>query len=145
MTYYEKVQVYFREGQKISVKTLVNAPVEKVWEYWTQPQHITRWNFASIDWQSPAAENDLRENGRFSYRMEAKDGSHGFDFKGEYDSVEPRKRISYTMDDGRKADVFFRVNGASTEVEEIFEVEKTHSKEIQQTGWQTILEILNLT
>ena len=129
-----------QESQKISIKTVVNAPVDKVWRYWTDPKHITRWNFASPDWHSPSAENDLRENGRFSYRMEAKDGSHGFDFEGAYDKVEPHKRISYTMDDGRKADVQFQEDGNSTIVDETFDAEPTHSLEMQKTGWQAILD-----
>lgn len=126
--------------QKISVKTEVNAPVEKVWKYWTEPNHITQWNFASPDWHSPAAKNDLRENGKFSYRMEAKDGSHGFDFEGVYDKVEPHKQISYTLDDGRKTNVYFRKNGNSTLVEETFDADKSHSAEMQRSGWQAILD-----
>ena len=129
-----------QETQKISVKTVVNAPVDKVWQYWIEPKHITRWNFASTDWHSPAAENDLRKNGKFSYRMEAKDGSQGFDFVGVYDKIEPHRHISYTMDDGRKADVHFQEDGTGTVVEETFDAEMTHSIEMQQTGWQAILD-----
>ena len=127
------------ENQKITVKTIVQAPVEKVWQFWTEPKHITRWNFANADWHSPAAENDLREKGRFSYRMEAKDGSQGFNFEGVYEKVEPFKRIFFTMEDGRKAEIFFKEEGNTTLVEEIFDAEKTHSKEMQQGGWQAIL------
>lgn len=127
------------ENQKIKVRAFVEAPVDKVWTFWTDPRYITQWNFASTDWHCPAARNDLRENGRFSYRMEAKDGTHGFYFEGQYTRVEPLKLISYTMDDGRKADIHFREKRDSTEVEEIFDAEKTHSKDMQQTGWQAIL------
>lgn len=129
-----------QENRKITVKTVVNAPVGKVWKYWTEPKHITQWNAANTDWHSPAAKNDLRENGRFSYRMEAKDGSHGFDFEGVYNKVEPQKHISYTMDDGRKAEVHFQEDGTTTLVEEIFDADKSHSTEMQQTGWQAILD-----
>lgn len=129
-----------QENQKISVKTVVNAPVDKVWQYWTQPNHVTRWNYASPDWHSPSAKNDLRENGRFSYRMESKDGNHGFDFEGKYDRVDIHKQISYTMDDGRKADVLFQEDGNSTVVEEIFDADKSHSAEMQKSGWQAILD-----
>lgn len=129
-----------QESNMITVSTVVNAPVEKVWKYWTEPQHITQWNFASPDWHSPSAENDLREQGRFSYRMEAKDGSHGFDFEGTYHKVEPQKQISYLMDDDRKAEVHFREEGNSTVVEETFEIESSHSAEMQKEGWQAILD-----
>ena len=129
-----------QENKKISVKTVVNAPVDKVWEYWTEPRHITRWNHASEDWHSPAAKNDLREKGSFSYRMEAKDGTNGFDFEGVYDRVEPHRHISYTMDDGRKTDVSFNENGSSTVVEETFDADESHSAEMQKTGWQAILD-----
>lgn len=129
-----------QENEKITVKTVVQAPVQKVWQCWTEPKHIIRWNFASSDWHSPTAENDLREKGKFSYRMEAKDGSQGFDFEGVYEKVEPLKRISYVMEDGRKADIYFREEGKTTVVEEIFDAEKTHPMEMQQTGWQAILE-----
>ena len=128
------------ESRKISVKTVVNAPVGKVWQYWTEPTHITQWNAASTDWHSPAAENDLREKGKFSYRMESKDGSQGFDFEGVYDKVEPHRHISYTMDDGRKADIYFQEDGTTTVVEEIFDAEMSHPVEMQQTGWQAILD-----
>lgn len=129
-----------REPRQISVKTVVKASVDKVWQYWTEPKHITQWNAASTDWYSPAAENDLRENGKFSYRMEAKDGSQGFDFEGVYNKVEPHRHISYTMGDGRKADVHFQEDGTTTVIEEIFDAEKTHSAEMQQKGWQAILD-----
>lgn len=128
------------EKQKITVQTTVQAPLEKTWDYWTKPEHIVNWNFASPEWHSPAAENDLRENGRFSYRMEAKDGSMGFDFDGTYDKVEPHKTIIYTMGDDRKVTVNFRQERDKTTVEEIFEAEDTNSIEMQRGGWQAILE-----
>ena len=91
----------------ITVETTVNVPVEKAWEYFTKPEHITKWNFASDEWHSPAAENDLRPGGKFSYRMEAKDESFGFDFGGVYDAVEEHKLIEYTIGDGRKVKIVF--------------------------------------
>jgi uncharacterized protein YndB with AHSA1/START domain len=124
----------------ITVKALVNAPVEKVWEYWGEPQHIVRWNAASDDWHTPKAENDLQTGGRFLIRMEAKDGSFGFDFSGRYDKVEPHKRIEYTMDDNRKVQVDFALDGQSTLITESFEAESENPAELQQTGWQSILD-----
>ncbi|MFI5131757.1 MAG: SRPBCC domain-containing protein, partial [Chitinophagales bacterium] len=90
-----------QERTVITIENTVNSPVEKVWEYWTKPEHITQWNSASDDWHTPHAENDLRPGGRFLSRMEAKDGSFGFDFGGAYDAVRKNEFIEYTMDDGR--------------------------------------------
>ena len=128
------------ENKVITIETTVNAPVEVVWQRWTQPQHIIRWNNASPDWQAPHAQNDLRPGGRFSCRMEAKDGSFGFDFGGVYTAVEPHKHIAYTMDDNRTVDIQFEENENSTHITERFEAETTHSEEMQQTGWQSILD-----
>src|SRR5206468_6649167 len=91
----------------ITVENTVNAPVEKVWEHWTKPEHITQWNNASDDWHTPHAENDPRTGGKFLTRMEAKDGSFGFDFGGVYDEVVPNESIQYTMEDGRKVNIKF--------------------------------------
>jgi len=124
----------------ITVKTTVQAPLAKVWDYWTKPEHITQWNNASDDWHTPRAENDLRTGGRFTARMEAKDGSMGFDFGGVYDEVKNHELIAYTIGDGRKVRVQFRQAGNATDVEESFEAEDTHSIEMQQGGWQSILD-----
>lgn len=125
----------------ITVENLVNAPIEKVWECWTKQEHITKWNFASDDWHSPKAENDLRVGGNFLYRMEAKDGSMGFDFGGVYDVVKDNAYIEYTMGDGRKVKVNFSAQGNDkTKVTESFEAEGTHSIEMQKGGWQAILD-----
>ena len=129
-----------QEKTIITVQNTINAPVEKVWDYWTKPEHITQWYHASDDWHSPHAENDLRVGGTFSARMEAKDGSMGFDFSGVYDQVEPNQYIEYTMGDGRKVKTNFTSNGDKTEVVEIFEAENTHSIEMQKGGWQAILD-----
>lgn len=124
----------------ITVETIVHAPVEKVWEFWTEPQHITKWTFASEDWHAPIAENDLRVGGRFHTRMEAKDGSFGFDFGGVYDEIRINEFISYTLGDGRKVTITFVSQENDTKVIEVFEGEATHSIEQQKAGWQAILE-----
>ncbi len=124
----------------ITVQATINAPVEKVWQYWTLPEHITQWNQASDDWHTPSATNDLRTGGNFSSRMEAKDGSWGFDFGGTYTNVQDLQLIAYTMGDGRTVSVTFTGNGNSTEVVETFDPETTHTREMQQAGWQAILD-----
>ena len=123
----------------LTVETTVKAPVERVWKNWTTPQDITKWNHASDDWHSPHGENDLRPGGRFSFRMEAKDGSFGFDFGGVYDKVKTNELIEYTLGDGRKVSVKFTARGNETHISETFEAEETHSIEMQQGGWQAIL------
>ncbi len=124
----------------ITVATLIKAPIEKVWRSWTEPIHITRWNFASNDWWAPRATNDLTKGGKFSFRMEAKDGSFGFDLEGVYDRVEMQKRIDYTLSDGRKVMVEFVVDGSTCKVVEEFEAETENSEELQRAGWQAILD-----
>lgn len=128
------------EKTVITVENTIQAPVEKVWEYWTKPEHITKWNHASDDWHSPFAQNDLRVGGSFSARMEAKDGSFGFDFGGVYDAVTKNEYIEYTLGDNRKVKVKFTAQGNSTKVVESFEAESTHSIEMQKGGWQAILD-----
>ena len=127
-------------NQTITVETTIEAPVEKVWQYWSAPEHITKWNQASEDWHSPHAENDLRTGGKFSTRMEAKDGSFGFDFGGVYDEVREHEVIDYTMGDGRKVSVRFSSTGNQTKVVETFDAENTHPVDMQRTGWQSILD-----
>jgi len=129
-----------QEKKIITIESMVNAPVEKVWEYWTKPEHVTGWNNASDDWHSPRAENDLRTGGKFLYRMEAKDGSMGFDFGGVYDAITPNKYIEYTIGDGRKVKVSFSGQGNATKVIESFEAENIHPLEMQRGGWQNILD-----
>jgi uncharacterized protein YndB with AHSA1/START domain len=125
---------------KITVETIVHAPVEKVWQYWSLPEHITKWCSASDDWHVPKAENDLTVGGQFSTRMEAKDGSFGFDFGGVYDDVKTNELIEYTLGDGRKVEIHFTANGNETKVVETFDAESTNPIEMQQSGWQAILE-----
>lgn len=124
----------------ITVTATVNAPVEKVWQYWNEPAHIKGWAFASDDWHAPNAENDLRVDGKFTTTMAAKDGSFSFDFGGVYTDVQEHKLIAYTMGDGRKVEIKFSGNGDSTEIEETFEPESQNSLEMQQGGWQAILD-----
>ncbi len=124
----------------ITVAATVNAPVEKVWQYWSLPEHITQWNSASEDWHTPFAENDLRTGGTFLSRMEAKDGSFGFDFGGVYDLVKEHELIEYTLGDGRKVSITFSANGDSTTVTETLEAENVNSVELQKTGWQAIMD-----
>jgi uncharacterized protein YndB with AHSA1/START domain len=126
--------------QTITVETIVNAPVQKVWQVWSSPEHIVKWNTPSEDWHTPKAENDLRAGGKFSSRMEAKDGSFGFDFHGVYDDVAEHKSIKYTIADGRKVAISFEGNGDTTRVTETFDPEKINSIEMQQAGWQAILD-----
>src|SRR6188508_2380074 len=122
------------EKTNITVQATVNAPAEKVWKTWTSPEHITKWNNASPDWHTPRAENDLRTGGKFMSRMEARDGSMGFDFGGTYDKVKTHEEIAYTMGDGRKATVLFSQQGNSTKVTETFEAESENSIEMQRGG-----------
>lgn len=128
------------EKTTITVKADVKEPVEKVWSYWTDPKHVIHWNNASDDWFTPRAENDLRVGGKFNYRMEARDGSDGFDFEGEYDSVVLLKQIRYTMNDGRTIKVTFDSDNDSTMITEIIETESHNPIDIQQQGWQAILD-----
>ena len=124
---------------QITVEILVNAPIGKVWEYWTKPEYIVNWNFASDDWCAPKAVNDLKVGGEFNFRMEARDGSTGFDFQGTYDLVEPNKKIEYTIIGGRKVVIEFREEGNECRVVETFEAEKINPLEMQRGGWQAIL------
>ena len=124
----------------ITVSATVNAQAEKVWNYWTAPGHITQWNNASPDWHTPHAENDLRIGGKFSSRMEAKDGSMGFDFWGIYNEIKLHELIAYTMGDGRRAKIIFEADGNQTKITETFEAETENSIELQRGGWQAILD-----
>lgn len=124
----------------ITVEVTIKASVGIVWQYWTLPEHITNWNNASDDWHTTKAENDLRVGGKFLSRMEAKDGSQGFDFWGIYDTVEIHELIEYTMGDGRKAKIVFKDSGKETKIVITFEVESENPIEMQRSGWQAILD-----
>lgn len=124
----------------ITVKSTINASIDKVWEFWTLPEHITKWSFASPDWHTPYAENDLREGGKFKSTMAAKDGSMSFDFEGEYTLVEKNKAIEYVMADGRKVEISFESTSNGVEVTESFDPETQNPEEMQRGGWQAILD-----
>jgi len=125
---------------KIKVESVISADTKKVWDYFSKPEHITQWNYAVDDWHCPSAENDLRTGGRFKSRMEAKDGSAGFDFEGVYDEVIDHKKIAYTMPDGRHAVTEFEDLGDKTKVTTTFDAENLNSLEMQKTGWQAMLD-----
>jgi uncharacterized protein YndB with AHSA1/START domain len=124
----------------ITVTAIVHAPVAKVWSLWTTPHDIMQWNNASDDWHTTHAENDLREGGKFLSRMAAKDGSFSFDFNGVYDTVVLHKTIAYTIEGGRKVSISFAAEGDITHVTETFEAETENTLELQQVGWQAILD-----
>lgn len=129
-----------KERKKITVETSVKAPLEKVWEFWTSPEHIEEWNNPSDDWHTSKAENNLRVGGRFRYHMEAKDRSAGFDFTGVYDQIEVNHLIIFTIDEGRNVKITFSTNGTETKIVETFEVENENSIIVQRSGWQAILD-----
>lgn len=124
---------------QIKVEATVNAPLEKVWKAWNTPGDIMQWNTPDPSWHCPSSQNDLRVGGKFNNRMEAKDGSFGFDFEGIYDSVDLHKEISYTMGDGRKASTVFTENNGMTTLETTFDAETENDPEFQKQGWQAIL------
>jgi len=124
----------------ITVESSIKAPVEKVWEFWNAPEHITKWCYASPDWHAPYADNDIREGGRFKTTMAARDESFGFDFAGTYTSVIENELIEYTLDDDRKVKITFSSTAEGTKITEIFEPEGTNPIEMQQGGWQAILD-----
>ena len=124
---------------KITIEASIGKDSKKVWEYYTSPEHITKWNFADPSWQCPSAENDMRVGGKYKARMEAKDGSFGFDFEAIYDEVTIGKSFSYTMPDNRNVSVKFNEVGSSTEIEIIFDAESENPVEMQRDGWQSIL------
>lgn len=125
---------------EITINATINAPVETVWKLWSEPEHIIVWNSASPDWHTPRAENDLRTGGKFSSRMEARDGSFGFDFAGVYDKVTLHEYIEYTMGDGRVVKISFSGDEHSTKIVETFEAEDQNPLDMQQAGWQAILD-----
>jgi uncharacterized protein YndB with AHSA1/START domain len=128
-----------KQATKIKVTTTVTGPVAKVWQYWTTPADVIKWNTVSEDWHTPRAENDLKEGGNFLFRMEAKDKSIGFDFAGVYDKIIPNELIEYTLTDGRKVSILFMDKGSETSIEQTFDAETQNSEELQRGGWQAIL------
>ena len=126
-------------SEKITIEALVRAPLDAVWRAWTTPEDIVQWNAASDDWHTPRASVDLRVGGVFSSRMEARDGSMGFDFEGTYTVVEPMQRIAAVFG-GRTLEVEFLVGDDGVTVRETFEPETTFPVEYQRAGWQAILD-----
>ena len=125
--------------KSITVEANVNAPVALVWKLWNNPEDIMKWNTPDPSWHSPSSENDLRVGGKFKSRMEARDGSFGFDFEGTYDRVVLHKEISYTMEDGRQASTYFSEQGDKTQLTTTFDQETENDPEFQKQGWQAIL------
>ena len=126
--------------QSITVSTLIPKQLDYVWDCWTKPEHIVHWNFASEDWHCPSATNDLFVENRFSWRMEAKDGSFGFDFTGRYTNIVEYQLIEYRMDDDRFVSIQFIERAEGVELVETFEAETENSIELQAMGWQAILD-----
>ncbi|QIK60131.1 polyketide cyclase [Dysgonomonas sp. HDW5A] len=124
----------------VTVQVLVDASIDTVWKCWTTPADIIKWNNASDDWHTPEASNDLRKGGKFSYRMEAKDASMGFDFGGVYSDIIDKQEINYTLEDGRKTKITFIEVDNKVQVIESFEAEDINSIEMQRQGWQAILD-----
>lgn len=128
------------DQKPITIQTVVNAPIEKVWEYWNTPEHIAGWAFASDDWEARDAENDLRAGGKFKTHMAAKDGSAGFDFAGVYTAVQEHKLIAYDLGDRRHVDIEFRQLPEGVEITQTFDPENVYPAEYQKSGWQAILD-----
>lgn len=125
---------------RITVEATANAPVATVWEAWNKPSDIMQWNSPDPSWHCPSSENDLRVGGNFKNRMEAKDGSFGFDFEGTYDQVELHKQITYTMPDGRTATTLFTPQNGKTNIATTFDAETENDPDFQKQGWQAILD-----
>lgn len=119
--------------------TIKNKTIAEVWDYFTNPKHVTNWNFASDDWHCPKAENNLEVGKTFTYTMAAKNGEMSFDFTGMYTEIEPFSKISYVLADERKIFVTFKETDEGIELVEEFDPETENSEELQQTGWQMIL------
>jgi uncharacterized protein YndB with AHSA1/START domain len=129
-----------KPNDKITIETTINAPIDLVWKLWTSPEHIINWNFATTEWCCPSAVNDLKQGGEFKWRMEAKDGSMGFDFTGTYQQIKENELITYKMSDDRAVSIDFSIEGESVKIVESFEAEGTNSDEQQRAGWQAILD-----
>lgn len=129
----------FENDRKVTIHVTVDSSMDEIWNNWTSPEHIVHWNFASDDWCCPAAENDVRVGGQFSWRMEAKDGSFGFDFCGEYTEVVKNKVLEYRLGDGRPVSVEFTQVENGVELKETFQGEDENTLEMQEKGWQNIL------
>ncbi len=129
-----------KKKEQITVKTIVHSNIEIVWNTWTEPEHIKKWNTASKDWHTTKAENNFTKGGRFTSRMEAKDGSMGFDFGGIYTKIVPKQHIAYTLDDDRRVTIDFKGQGDTIAITETFEAENENPIAMQRDGWQAILD-----
>jgi uncharacterized protein YndB with AHSA1/START domain len=125
---------------KIEIESKINAKLDQVWEYWTKPEHITKWNKASEDWLCTNAENELKEGGKFKYRMESEDGKVGFDFAGTYKEVKEKEKLTYELEDGRNAEVTFSEEDGNVMIKETLDTEGENPVEQQEQGWKSILE-----
>lgn len=125
---------------KLKVQSHARTDLATAWAVYNTPEHITRWNAASDDWHSPSSRVDLREGGAFCHRMEARDGSMGFDFEGVFTRVVPQERLDYRMADGRQASVRFSAVGNGVDIHVEFDPDRDYPAEFQQDGWQAILE-----
>lgn len=124
----------------VTVENTINKRVNQVWEFWTNPEHITKWNFATPEWHCPRAEHELEVGGKLKYHMAAKDGSMAFDYTATFSILEPNELMEYVLDDGRKVSIEFKSNGDTTEIIETFEIEDENSIDMQKQGWQAILD-----
>ena len=126
--------------EKLTIQATIAADIQKVWNYYTEPAHITQWNFATDDWQCPSASNDMKVGGKYIARMEAKDGSFGFDFEATYNAIVEKEYFSYTMPDSRTVAVTFNaLPNNTTSIDIIFDAETSNPIEIQRDGWLAIL------
>ena len=128
------------EKKKIHIESLINAPLDLVWDTYNNPEDIKHWNHASDDWHCPSSQNDLRVGGKFNNKMAAKDGSFEFDFEGTYTEVTPKNSISYVLGDNRTTDIKFQDENGKTKVLIDFDAEATNPEEMQREGWQSILD-----
>ncbi len=124
----------------ITVEAIIEAPMETVWNFWTKPEHVMHWNFASKDWHCPKATSDFNIGGEFHYIMAAKDGSVEFDFCGTFTKIIDQSFIEIYLEDGRELNIQFESEGSSTKIIETFEPEEVNSMELQKQGWQAILD-----
>ncbi len=127
-------------AEQITISILVKAPIARVWESYSSPEDIVNWNFADPSWHCPSAEVDFRVGGKLLSRMEAKDGSFGFDFGATYDEIVPEKKLAMTIGDGRKYSTVFKEADGGTLVTTIFEAESQNPADMQRSGWQAILD-----
>lgn len=127
------------EATKITIHATISAGIQKVWNYYTQPEHITKWNFASPDWHCPSASNDMRIGGKYTARMEAKDGSFGFEFEATYSEITENQKFVYVMPDGREVSVSINEDNHLTNITVCFDTETENPVDLQREGWQAIL------